>query len=421
MHSNHVRAVFWAADGLEFPPGYADLIDRFFGDVAADSGQPSNVYSVTPEYGDAAGPAAYDSTYAARIDDRMPYPTGTCVSPERPRCLDSYNLEVELNRVIDARGLPRGPDELYAIFLPAGISVCHTQGICSPSSFCGMHEALLDRTPYMFVAVPTPERCGSSSWPNGNVADAALSVVSHEQIGAVTDPLGIGWGDDAGQEIADKCTRAFGDPIGSTATGVYNQLINGHPYWLQGEWSNAAAGACVHHAPVTPPTASIAAPDVIVAGRSAVIDASRSSGLLVRYEWSLPDGTTASDPSVQFRFDKAGAARVGLRVTDAVGQTATREVTVAVRKPALRVSVRARRVGAARWRFATARASRSTGVVSRWLWRFGDGTRSAKPTAVHRFRRPGRYRVRLTVVDDSGARGTAARTIRVRRRGPNSQ
>ncbi|MEA2143989.1 MAG: hypothetical protein QOI64_2419, partial [Solirubrobacteraceae bacterium] len=353
MHSNKVRALFWAADGLEFPPGYADLIVRFFGDVAADSGQPSNVYGVTPEYGDAAGPAAYDSTYAARIDDAMPYPAGTCVSPDRPRCLDDNQLEAELDRVIAAHGLPIGVGELYAVFTPPGMSVCRSRGVCSDNAFCGFHYALAAGTPYMFVAPPENGRCGSSAQPNGNVADEALSVVSHEHIEAITDPLGNAWGDAAGQEVADKCERSFGQPLGNTTTGAYNQLINGRPYWLQGEWSNAA-GECVHHAPVAPPTAVIAAPAVVAKGQSSVLDAHGSDGLGIRSDWDLPDGTTASGPEVQYRFGKDGAAPITLRVTDAVGQTATAQVTVDVRKTSPRVSVRARRVGAMRWRFSAA-------------------------------------------------------------------
>jgi hypothetical protein len=38
--------------------------------------------------------------------------------------------------------------------------------------------------------------------------------------------------------------RHFGTAIGSTSTGPYNQLINGHPYELQREYSNATR-SCV--------------------------------------------------------------------------------------------------------------------------------------------------------------------------------
>jgi chitodextrinase len=412
MHTNRVHAVFWGADGIEFPPGYTELIDRFFGDVAADNGQPSNVYAVTPEYGDDAGPAAYDSTYAGRIDDSTSYPAASCVSAARPRCLNGDNLTAELNRLIDSNGLPRGAGEIYAIFTPPGMSVCRTAGVCSPDNFCGVHDALKDHTPYMFVAAPSPGRCGGSAEPNDNVADAALSVVSHEHIETITDPLGTAWGDSDGQEIADKCRRSFGEPLGATATGVYNQLINGRPYWLQGEWSNAA-GRCVLHAPVAAPTAVIAAPRAIARGRSAALDARRSSGLRLRSEWSLPDGSDASGPVVNFRFAEAGATPITLRVTDVVGQTATAEVTVDVRKR-LRPVVHATRVKALRWRFSARRSRGHDGGVAHWRWRFSDGTRSRGRTAVHRFPHPGRYRVKLIVVDDSGAHTVTVRAIHVR-------
>ena len=38
--------------------------------------------------------------------------------------------------------------------------------------------------------------------------------------------------------------RQFGSALGSTQYGLYNQLINGHAYYLQREYSNARSG-CV--------------------------------------------------------------------------------------------------------------------------------------------------------------------------------
>ncbi|MBN8868216.1 MAG: beta-propeller fold lactonase family protein [Solirubrobacterales bacterium] len=49
------------------------------------------------------------------------------------------------------------------------------------------------------------------------------------------------------------------------------------------------------------------------------------------------------------------------------------------------------------------------GRVARYLWRFGDGSRATtkRPRVAHRFRRPGSFAVRLTVIDDEGCSGMA--------------
>jgi PKD repeat protein len=55
------------------------------------------------------------------------------------------------------------------------------------------------------------------------------------------------------------------------------------------------------------------------------------------------------------------------------------------------------------------------GRVVKYAWTFGDGTTTASARPSHTYRRPGSFTLRLTVTDDSGATGTASRTIRVRR------
>ena len=64
-------------------------------------------------------------------------------------------------------------------------------------------------------------------------------MTSHEANETITDALGNAWYDRTGYENGDKCAWNFGAP-----TGNYNQTINGHHYYLQGEWSNLSSG-CV--------------------------------------------------------------------------------------------------------------------------------------------------------------------------------
>jgi hypothetical protein len=55
-------------------------------------------------------------------------------------------------------------------------------------------------------------------------------------------------------------------------------------------------------------------------------------------------------------------------------------------------------------RFSAVRSTDPDGRVAIHRWRFGDGkhARAAKAKIRHRFRRPGRYTIRLRVRDDEG-------------------
>ena len=48
-----------------------------------------------------------------------------------------------------------------------------------------------------------------------------------------------GAGANQGQEVGDQCDGLMGTPLGTAPDGAkYNQVINGHFYWYQEEWSN---------------------------------------------------------------------------------------------------------------------------------------------------------------------------------------
>lgn len=85
--------------------------------------------------------------------------------------------------------------------------------------------------------------CETGQYPNGDVAgDSATNVTSHENIEAITDPLGNAWYDASGNEIGDKCNFNFGSPLGGSPGAQYNEQIASGRYYLQQEWSNAVSG-----------------------------------------------------------------------------------------------------------------------------------------------------------------------------------
>ena len=92
--------------------------------------------------------------------------------------------------------------------------------------------------------------CDAGQAPNGNLtADGAVSTFTHELAESMTDPLDSGtsyaWSDGKGNEIGDMCDQNFGGALGSTSASnrsrtEYNQVINGHKYYVQELFSNLA-------------------------------------------------------------------------------------------------------------------------------------------------------------------------------------
>ena len=162
--------------------------------------------------------------------------------------------------------------------------------------------------------------CDPGSSPNGDAADAAINTLSHEHNEAITDPFGDGWWNvDSGQENGDNCAWIFGSALGGTHNvDEYNQIINGHHYWLQEEWSNDGS-ACVQHylgVPVELPRS-----DGLRGGRPGASDL-RDARRLVRsptsyaYQWQR----CAADGSSCANIPGATAATYTLAASD-VGHT----------------------------------------------------------------------------------------------------
>jgi PKD domain-containing protein len=192
--------------------------------------------------------------------------------------------------------------------------------------------------------------------PNGDPADCAINRMSHELSETITDPLSpSGWESTSTKnEVADECgvygsfdpandfnPNAYAPTLGGNASAgtLYDQLINGHPYYTESEWSNGNSNC----------------------------ELRPSAGRIVPRFTVLP---------------RVKAADVALSFNPA--------------------------------------ASTSRDGYSSATWNFGDGSRTAffygKATltpARHRYRRPGRYTVTLTLVDDRGNLHTGTQHLTV--------
>lgn len=244
MHTNKVYAIYWVPPGYSVSTNYESLIDRFFTDVAADSGKSSNVYYTGTQYYDGTGGVAYSSSFGGSYVDNAPLPASGCSDSYTAACLTDGQIQSEINRVIAVNGWTASSSTEFFMFTAKGIGSCSGSS-CAFSTYCAYHGysgggsnvLLYANMPY---ADTVPAACDAGHHPNSDDADATINVTSHEHNETITDEQLNAWYDRAGYEDGDKCAWKFGS-VGSNGA---NQTINGNPYILQLEYSNHDRG-CV--------------------------------------------------------------------------------------------------------------------------------------------------------------------------------
>jgi hypothetical protein len=252
QHGTKVYAIYWIPSGttLSVDSGYEPTIDRYFADVAADSGKTTNVYYSDTQYYDGAGNIPYNVTFGGSVVATDPLPARGCSDSVTPSyCLSDAQVQSEISRVVTAQGWPRGTGAEYFMFTARGIGSCLASNECAFTYYCAYHSNIgTGSSAILYANMPYADTdaraCGTGERPNGTDADDTLNVTSHENNETITDPFGTAWFDRQGAENGDKCAWTFGSALGGSAGALYNQSINGDHYYLQREWSNNSSG-CV--------------------------------------------------------------------------------------------------------------------------------------------------------------------------------
>jgi hypothetical protein len=139
VHSSAPYLIFWVPGVETIPASSQALMERYFTDVAADSGKIDDGYGVGRQYTDATGFAGAGQTFdpkAQVLVDTEPYPptdTANCPGTTYPTCITDAQLQQELERLVRADGLPTdGPASatelpqrapIYLIVLPGDVNV----------------------------------------------------------------------------------------------------------------------------------------------------------------------------------------------------------------------------------------------------------------------------------------------------------
>jgi PKD repeat protein len=468
LHSSAPYLIFWTPPGENLSPHSETLMGRYLTDVAADSGRAPDVYGVGRQFTDSQGFADYRQTFdpaSQEVVDNQPFPaTGGCANtaPTYPTCLTDAQLQAEISRLMGADALPAGTGDgapIYFIVTPPDVNVCIDASTCASNVFCSYHS-FFDRngTTVLYAAIPffingaspaqNPKLCqrdGNSAVqePNGDLADIAISYMSHEDNEVVTDPLGNGWYDSAsGNEDGDNCgasgpfdpsagtnPNAFEPTIGGNASSgtLYDQLINGHPYYTQSEWSNGDGNCEMRPSPgLIDPSFAVPTAGATPVGAPAWFDPGTRSATnqLSSATWSFGDGApVAFDPAesalfaVSHTYATAGRYTATLTLVDDRGNVATATEPIIVGLPpvgAFGVSPGHPLVGSPVYFDGSGSSDPDTGVTLRsYLWTFGDGRTAVGPAPRHTYSRPGSYTVSLSVTNTLGLTETMSRSVTI--------
>lgn len=280
-----VRPIYWNPSGHPMAKAYKSVLTGYLKDVAAASGQHTNVFSTLTEYFGTNGQIRYQVKAAAAINDTHALPADGCTVAATDgagiyadgsgydSCLDDDQIIAETDRVVTAKHLPRDYGHIYVLFLPKHVESCFFGGSTTTSgnfctinyqpsaAYCAYHSQAGSGSVYANMPFPiyhsgTRYSCtdeglgGGIQAPNGNIdADVEVSPTSHEIAEAVTDPdVNTGWYDVNGYENGDECAYVYG-ALQGTAGQFYNQVINRHRYLTQEEFSNAdfatTGGGCL--------------------------------------------------------------------------------------------------------------------------------------------------------------------------------
>ncbi len=265
--SVNAYAIYWGPGTHVIPGTYEALINRWFSDLGGTS-----FYNIVTQYYEGNPPTYLQNVTVlggAWVDTVNPYPhAGTGTDP-----LWDSDIQAEVERAIVANGWPNGGlNAVFFVFTAKGVESCADAVDCTIGTaypvYCAYHSGFFSGTSdvILYANMPYagtwssgyPYTCGiASPSPNNDPdADEEISITSHEQFETATDPLGDAWYDGAGSEIGDKCAYNYG----TVAANGSNVTLNGDPYLVQQEWSNAAGGCALAYGavPTHTPTSTAA-------------------------------------------------------------------------------------------------------------------------------------------------------------------
>ena len=440
MPSNTDYLIFWSPSGFGAygsgsPPQYVSGVEQYFKDLSHDDGGHQNTDSVSTQYNDLTGAfVRYGVSAGGAFLDTDPYPTSQCpVHSPVTECLTDPQIQSELEKVATAHHLRRDLTHEFFLLTPPHVEGCFDNNPNDPSGpyggcsagesvdpvYCAYHQQTTI-SPMLFYAddpyVTGNSGCDDGNHPNGPSDGALEGGLSHEHNESITDPIPNdawtnGAGANHGLEIGDQCDGQMGTPLGTHHGAKYNQVINGHFYWYQEEWSNQGH-QCLQRYTLsgTEPTARFSA--TAGSGLAMTFDASASSasGGIAEFSWQFNAASGASTveqttPSITKSFPAAGTYSIGLAVFahDGSSRGAGGIVTTGHNgfTPGFTFSPSSPTAGQTVTFSGLTNVSRQ--AVSTYFWDFGDGTTGSGANPTHAYAAAGTYTVKVVLFSGIGS------------------
>lgn len=223
------------------------------------------------------------------------------------------------------------------------------------------------------------------------------------------------------EEDAMHFTWDFGD--GSTRTGIrvthsYQEAGTYHAVLLVKNDSDLVFNSVKHPFDVfvnQPPVADAGEDIVGFPGQRIVIDAEDSydpDGRIITYAWDFGDGKTGTGEKIVHSYAEPDFYTVRLSVTDdsktPCSKTHDEKEVWINRTPAVSLGKDKWVAQGEKVSFSGENSLDSDGKIISYEWDFGDGTQKKGLHTDHVFSDPGKYRVRLTVTDDSGVKNASS-------------
>ncbi len=163
-----------------------------------------------------------------------------------------------------------------------------------------------------------------------------------------------------------------------------------------------------------PPIADAGKDRIAAPGQKLTFDASGSKdpdGRITAYSWNFGDGERAEGKTVRHVYQNPGRYSVRLKVTDNSNRDCSNDIDQAgvFVNSAPIVDIGGDKIASVNENIIFDGEFKDTdGTIQSYVWDLGDGRQKTGQEIVHRYEKPGRYTVRVTVEDDSGAQNSKA-------------
>ena len=159
---------------------------------------------------------------------------------------------------------------------------------------------------------------------------------------------------------------------------------------------------------VSAPAAKFTCKDSISTKEKIILDASLSNGNgkpIINYQWDFGDSSKAEGKIVSHKYSKAGSYIVSLKINTPNNQkcsfaTIKKAVYVNASPVAIAGNDKSANVNE-KIIFDGSKSYDPNGKIKKYLWNFGDGSTAEGINTTHSFTTPGKYRVLLTVYDET--------------------